>query len=182
MDKKPSLFQRLVGNPPEESEEEDTVKRVDFKALGEEADEETADVETSAPPADPAAAEDTAQRPQDEPAEEPQEAGQLTVDVYETDNDIVIVSPVAGVDPQDVEIDITEDVITIKGTRSRDQSIADDNYLYQECYWGAFTRTIILPADVDKDNADAVIRNGILTIRIPKLEREQMKKVAVRAA
>ncbi len=110
----------------------------------------------------------------------PEEEGQLTIDVYQTDTDIVIKSTIAGVKPEDVDITITNDMITIKGIRRHDETVAKENYYYQELYWGAFSRSVILPIDVDADKTRASIKNGILTIHLPKIERLKTKTIKVR--
>lgn len=109
-----------------------------------------------------------------------EEEGQLTLDVYQTDTDVVIKSTIAGVKPEDLDISITNDMITIKGTRRKDESVAKDNYYYQELYWGAFSRAVILPVDVDGDKAKASIKNGVLTIRLPKIEKLKTKTIKIR--
>lgn len=111
--------------------------------------------------------------------EEAQE-GQLTIDVYQTPTEIVIKSTVAGVMPEDLDVTITNDMVTIKGARKKDEEVQDSNYYYQECYWGSFSRSIILPLDVAADRAEAALKNGILTIRLPKVEKEQSKKIKVK--
>lgn len=105
--------------------------------------------------------------------------GQLTVDVYQTDGEIVIQSAIAGVEPEDLDITIENDVVIIKGERERQSEEKGENYFYQECFWGRFSREIILPAEVDKARAKATMKNGILTIRIPKIKRVKTKKIAV---
>lgn len=108
------------------------------------------------------------------------EEGQLTIDVYQTESDIVIKSTIAGVNPEDIDISITNDMVTIKGKRVKDEKVETDNYYYQELYWGAFSRSIILPVEVDTDKAKAIIKNGILTIKLPKSEKIKTKKIRVR--
>ena len=110
---------------------------------------------------------------------EEENEGQLTIDVYQTPAHIVIESTIAGVKPEDLDIDITNESVTIRGKRSRESRIEEDDYIYQECYWGRFSRSIILPQEVDPDNADASMKNGILTIKLPKLERHKAKKLRV---
>ena len=107
--------------------------------------------------------------------------GQLTIDVYQTPNEIVIKSTIAGVSPEDIDITMTNDMITIKGNRRKDEEIKEEDYYYQECYWGPFSRSIILPVDVESDNADASMKNGILTIRLPKIERVKTKRIEIKA-
>lgn len=106
--------------------------------------------------------------------------GQLTIDVYQTPADIVIKSTIAGVTHDNLDISITNDMITIKGKRERGDSVRDEDYYYQECYWGAFSRSVILPVDIKADEAEAVLKNGILSIRLPKAEREKRKRIEVR--
>lgn len=106
--------------------------------------------------------------------------GQLTIDVYQTDNDIVVESPIAGVSPEDLDISITSDSVTIRGRRERQQEVKHDDYYYQECYWGTFSRAVVLPAEVDADKAQATMKNGVLTIRLPKVQRKREQKVKVK--
>jgi HSP20 family protein len=108
-----------------------------------------------------------------------QEEGQLTVDVYQTEDDIVIMSAIAGVTADDMDIAITNDMVTIKGKRSFDRAIDESDYYYQELYWGPFSRSIILPEDIDVEKANASMKNGVLTIRLPKLAKSRMKKVKI---
>ena len=105
--------------------------------------------------------------------------GQLTIDVFQTEDDVVIQSTIAGVSDKDLDISVTNDMVTIKGTRTPEQKVRSSDYYYQELYWGAFSRSIILPVDVDADNAKASMKNGILTIRLPKLDGIRTKKVKV---
>lgn len=106
--------------------------------------------------------------------------GQLTIDVYQTPNEIVIKSTIAGVTPKDIDITMTNDMITIKGKRQKDEQVKEEDYYYQECYWGPFSRSVILPVDVEVDNAEASMKNGILTIKLPKVEKVKTKKIAIR--
>ena len=106
--------------------------------------------------------------------------GQLVVDVYQTDDEVVIQSAIAGIRPEDLDISIEKDVVTIRGKREKTFEKREPNYFYQECYWGAFSREIILPVEVDGKRAQATMKSGILTIRMPKIEREGRKKIAVK--
>ena len=106
--------------------------------------------------------------------------GQLTIDVYQTDNDVVIKSTIAGVKPEDLDVSIVNDMITIRGARRQDEEVAQENYYYQECYWGTFSRSVILPVDVLPDKVEASMKNGILTIRMPKADTTRTKKIQVR--
>lgn len=105
--------------------------------------------------------------------------GQLTVDVYQTDDAIVIQSTIAGVDQNDIDISVTNDMVTVKGKRAAQEKIRSSDYYYQELFWGSFSRSIILPEDVDSDNAKASMKNGLLTIRLPKLANTKIKKVKI---
>lgn len=106
--------------------------------------------------------------------------GQLTVDIYQTADEIVIQSTVAGVQPEDLDIQITPESVTIRGTRQREEEVRDQDYFYQECYWGKFSRSVILPQEIDAEKAAASLKNGVLTIRLPKLNRQKTKKLKVK--
>src|SRR3989344_8410849 len=97
------------------------------------------------------------------------EEGHLTVDVFRNRNDIIVQSTIAGTDPNDIDISITKDMVTIKGQRTTEEKIKSSDYYHRELYWGSFSRSIILPVDIDPDNAKASMKNGILTIRLPIL-------------
>ncbi len=106
--------------------------------------------------------------------------GQLTIDVYQTENDIVIKSTIAGVKPEDLDVSINNDMVTVKGERKNEEIVENGNYYYQECYWGGFSRSVLLPVDVIPEKADASLKNGILTIRLPKADTTKTKKIQVR--
>jgi len=109
----------------------------------------------------------------------PKSEGQLVVDVYQTDDDIIVRSIIAGAVGKDLDISVTKDMITIKGTRENPEKIKKSDYYHQELYWGAFSRSIILPVDIDPDKAKASMKNGILTIAMPKIEKNRARKVSV---
>ena len=106
--------------------------------------------------------------------------GQLTVDVYQTPTNIVIESTVAGVDPENIDISVSPDAVVIRGKRHKDETVAEKDYLYQECFWGRFSRSIILPQEVDSDKAHASIKNGVIKITLPKINRQKAKKIKVK--
>jgi HSP20 family protein len=108
--------------------------------------------------------------------------GQLTIDVFQTANDIVIKSTIAGVTPENIDVTIDNDMVTIKGERKNETSISEENYYYQECYWGAFSRSVILPCDVEADKTRADLKNGILTVYLPKVNKAKTRKISVKAA
>ncbi len=105
--------------------------------------------------------------------------GQLAVDVYQTKNAIIIRAAIAGVQAEDIDISVNNDMVTIKGTRQLDDDIDASDYLYQECYWGGFSRTIILPVEVKADKVAASMKNGILRVTLPKLERPAVDPITV---
>jgi len=111
---------------------------------------------------------------------EPDSEGQLTIDVYQTDRDIVIKSTIAGVKPENLDVDINSEMVTVKGKRTQDDEVDSESYYYQECYWGPFSRSIILPVEIVTEKAEATMKNGILTIRLPKMEVARTRKLQVR--
>lgn len=106
--------------------------------------------------------------------------GQLTIDVYQTETEIVIKSTIAGVKPEDLDVSINNDMVTIKGERKNEEAVSPENYYYQECYWGHFSRSVVLPVDIISDKAEASLKNGILTIRLPKADTTKIKRIQVR--
>lgn len=192
MPNEPSFFERLTG--ASRSNDSTPTKRVDFKQKkkraseddGSEAQSETNIIEEnmpepSFPDSEKPSSDSASAEKKDQWLEEAQE-GQLTIDVYQTDTDIVIKSTMAGVEANDpnLDISITNDMVTIRGRRERDEDIPASSYFYQECYWGPFSRSIILPTDIDSEKAEATMHSGILTIRLPKIEKEQTKKIKVK--
>lgn len=114
-------------------------------------------------------------------AAEPADAeGQLTVDVYQTPTDIFVESAIAGIRPEDIDVSVTPDSVSIHGSRMREEQEEGKDYLYQECYWGRFGRSIILPQEIDPEGADVRFKNGILTIRLPKANKRKTRKLNVR--
>ncbi len=105
--------------------------------------------------------------------------GQLAIDVYQTPEAIVVEAPIAGVKPEDLNITITDDVLTIEGERKREIAFKEEEFLVQECYWGAFSRSYILPVPVDADRARASIKNGILRIILPKQDKAKTKVIRI---
>ncbi len=112
--------------------------------------------------------------------EEQDFAGQLAVDVYQTKDKVVIKAPIAGVNPNDLDIAISDDVVTIKGDRKDESVIEKEHYYVQECFWGSFSRSVILPTSTVPEKAEATLKNGVLTIEIPKVAQEKVKKIVVK--
>lgn len=106
--------------------------------------------------------------------------GQLTIDVYQNENEIIIQSTIAGVNQEDLEININAESVSIKGQRHRGEKISEKDYFYQECFWGRFSRSVILPQEIDPDRSTAQLKNGVLTIRLPKINKEKTKKIKVK--
>ena len=107
------------------------------------------------------------------------EEGQLAIDVYETENEIVVQSTIGGIKAEDLDISIEDDMVTIRGSRENKIEKEGKKYFYQECYWGAFMRKLILPEEVDASKSKAVIKEGILTLSMPKIHRKTKKKITV---
>ncbi len=106
--------------------------------------------------------------------------GHLTIDVYQNLENITIESTIAGVGPDDIDIAITPESVVIKGRRERKEKVKKGDYLHQECFWGKFSRSIILPQEIDPDRAHASLKDGVLKIVLPKIHRDRTKKVKVR--
>ena len=113
--------------------------------------------------------------------EEENEEAELAVDVYQTPTDIVVQTMVAGVKPEDLELAIARDMITIKGHREENRTIDENNYFSKELYWGKFSRTISLPAEVEPEEAEATEKHGLLIIKIKKVDKEKKNNVRVRS-
>lgn len=112
--------------------------------------------------------------------EDDYEEGQLSIDVYQTPKNIVVKSTIAGVKSEDIDISINNDMLTIRGKRENMETIKNDDYLYKECYWGSFSRSIILPVEVEQDKIDAILENGVLIITIPKAKVAKQISVKVK--
>lgn len=108
-----------------------------------------------------------------------QPEGKLAIDVYQTDSHIVIQAPIAGVKKEDLDISIENDMVTIRGEREKPADVEEKNYFSQECYWGPFSREVILPVEGDPSRTEAVMKNGILTLKIPKIDRERKRKIVI---
>lgn len=106
--------------------------------------------------------------------------GQLTIDVFQDEENIYIQSAVAGVSPDDLEINIAKESVSIRGTRERVHSINEKDFFYQECFWGKFSRSIVLPEEIDSEKSSATFKNGILTIKMPKISKRKTKGVKIK--
>lgn len=117
--------------------------------------------------------------PADEWDEDEAVPGQLAVDVYETREKLVVKARTAGVNKQDLDVSISDNQLTIRGTLSSGTEEGVENYFLQECYWGEFSRTIALPVPVKEDEIEAMLKDGVLTISFGKLQQDTVKKIQV---
>lgn len=110
-----------------------------------------------------------------------QAEGELAVDVYQTNDSIVIQAMVAGVASDELSVSVTREMITIKGKREAPKNVSQENYFYQELYWGAFSRTILLPAEVETEEVEATEKHGLLTIKLPKIDKERKQTIKIKS-
>lgn len=156
--KKRSFFERLTGSISMKDDEPEEPKRDYLKELGKgENGSKPSWVE-----------------------EEPEEA-ELAVDVYQTPGEIVVQTMVAGVRPEDLDLTIGRDVVTIRGKREENRTIDESDYFTQELYWGKFSRTITLPAEVEPEEVEATEKHGLLTIKMQKVDKEKKNSVKVKS-
>lgn len=120
-------------------------------------------------------------RPTPQESLPPEEEGELTVDIYDRGDSIVIQSTVAGVKPEDLDVSITSDTVTIRGKRESAEEVSEDNYYYKELFWGNFSRSVILPEEIEDDAAEASLKHGLLTIVLPKKRRGVVSKLKVKS-
>lgn len=113
--------------------------------------------------------------------EEETEEGELPIDVYQTPQEIIVKSMIAGVRPDDLEISISREMVTIRGKRQEQHETSSDNFFHKELYWGSFSRTILLPAEVEAEEAEAIEKHGLLTIRLPKINKEKVSNLRVKS-
>lgn len=116
---------------------------------------------------------------QDDWLEEDSVPGQLAVDVYETNEDLLVQAPIAGINKDDLDVSISDNTLSIQGTRSSGSQVEKENYYLQECFWGEFSRSLTLPVPVKEDEVDAVLKDGVLTIKFKKLKQNTVKKISI---
>lgn len=171
--KKKSLFERITGSIRFEDDEEDFDN-----------EENPIDSPKQKPASDQVVRNISVKESRDEKEswfEEEEPEGQLTVDVYQTPGEIIIQTMVAGVRPEDLGISIARDTVTIKGRREENKAIPEQDYFTRELYWGAFSRTIILPQEIEPDRAEAIEKHGLLTIRLPKIDKGKQTTIKVKS-
>ncbi len=147
-------------------------------------DDDSAHFFGSAPAGAPAGLSEVAEEPAESNLDTGAESsidGEVAVDVYQTDTDVVIISPIAGVNPDDVELSATEDSVTITGERKSAHTEKKENLITKEIYWGSFSRTVKLPVPCDVDKAEASFKHGILTVKIPKSSKAKKKTITVKS-
>lgn len=113
------------------------------------------------------------------PAEE-ELGGQLPIDVYQTQDEIIIRTFVAGVRADELNVSISRDMVVIEGSREEREQVSDNDYFSRELFWGSFSRTVLLPQEVDVDAATATAKDGLLTLVLPKLDKTRQTKLRVR--
>jgi len=173
----PSFFEKLRGSIGVEEENQDEEKEEQQEQKSKKKTAENKEKAKKVPVKSSDKEEDRVSLQDESDWFEPQ--GELAVDVYQTDNEIIIQSTIAGVKAEDLDISVEEDTITISGERKNITEDKEKNYFYQECFWGAFSRQIILPEEVDGSRAEATMKEGVFTLRLPKLERQRIRKVKV---
>jgi len=119
--------------------------------------------------------------PHDEKTPLKKEVGQLALDIYHKGKEIVLLAPIAGVAKGDIKLSVTDDVLVIRGDREAKEEVAEENYYTRECFWGSFSRSIVLPEEADTKNISATFENNVLEIRIPKTEKEHTKIIKIKA-
>lgn len=107
--------------------------------------------------------------------------GELSIDMYQTDKDLVIEAMIAGVRPEDIQVNITRDIVTLSGKREANKSVIQDDYFYRELYWGTFSRSIMLPHEIDIESAEAIEKHGMLIIKMPKIDKGRQSKLKVKS-
>lgn len=113
--------------------------------------------------------------------EEPVGEGELSLDVFQTPEDIIVRTMIPGVRKDDMDISISRDSITIKGSRKEDKIISEENYVVQELYWGTFSRTVAFPHEVDIEHAEATENQGMLTIKLPRIDKDRQTKLRIKS-
>lgn len=129
---------------------------------------------------EPVATRSLKRAPISETIEEREQEAELAVDVKQTPTEIIIKTMVAGVAPEDLDVSISQEMVIIKGSRREVYEADDDDYFHRELYWGAFARTILLPAEVRSEEAIAEMKHGLLTIRLPKIDKQRQTKLRIK--
>jgi len=107
--------------------------------------------------------------------------GELSIDMYQTPDSIVIRTMIPGVKKDDLEINLSRDRLTLRGKRMVDTRIADQDYYHRELYWGTFSRTVELPHEVDIEQSEAIEKDGMLTLTLPRIDKGRQTKLKVKS-
>ncbi len=194
-----SFFGKIMGGDVAEEEETEIVPETDYADETETETEIEVEELVSEPYDEDAEAEDDGEETYEDEEEQQEVAapvatgrdrkeeewlsdyeGQLNIDMYQTKDNVIIKSTIAGVRPEDIDITVANDMVSIKGARRKEENVSQDDYFYQECYWGNFSRSVIVPVDIDSETIEADLKDGILTVIIPKAAKAKTKKVKVR--
>ncbi|NQU77992.1 Hsp20/alpha crystallin family protein [Candidatus Falkowbacteria bacterium] len=180
--KKKTIWSRLTGVEDEEIENQEVTEEIEVEDKVEVDESDESEVKPK-----PQIKEDSVSVQKEEKEDADKEdwmeenyEGQLSVDVYQTEDKIIIKSTIAGVKPEDVDVSIENDMLTIRGQRRLEETISEENYFYQECYWGGFSRSIILPLEVVTDKIDASLKDGVLTVALPKAKKSKGISIKVK--
>lgn len=157
VNKKRSFFERLTGST---SDEEELVPKKDYLLKG--LKEDKGNLKNSGDWLE-------------------EEDAELSIDVFQTPNEIIVQTMVAGVKPEDLELVVARDMVTIRGKREESRTIDEDNYFVKELYWGKFSRTVSLPAEVEPEEVEATEKHGLLTIKIKKVDKEKKNNVRIKS-
>jgi len=161
-----SFFEKLTGAVDlEDFEKEETIKEKATPLEIEVDEEENQEIQNT-----------------NESWEEEPEEGELTIDMYQTPDEIIIKTMVAGVLPENLDVSITRDVVIIKGERKESHIIDEDDYYSKELYWGSFSRTINLPEEINTEEAEAEEKHGLLILNLPKTDKSKQTKLKVKAS
>jgi HSP20 family protein len=174
--KKRSFFERLAGNLRFDDTDDEIEEIEQKKAVAAQKHPEKAEPKREVPIRSGAA--QFEERPA--PAAE-EEIGELPVDVYETNHEVIIQTLIAGVMPENLSIHITRDMVTISGKREENKTISADSYHIKELYWGAFERVVDLPAEVEIDTVEAIERHGMLMIKMPKIDKRRKATIKIKS-
>ncbi len=190
---KRSFFERLTGTM---NVEEETVRSKEELEENEETDNEDEDIEEEKEEQEELFEEEDTEdekindemispeeidEPEYETLSSSNEEGELAVDVYEDTTHIYVQAMIAGVEPDNVDVSITREMVTLRGKRINPTNIQDENYYHKELYWGGFSRKILLPEEIDPERSEAIEKHGLLTLKLPKLNKKRSQKLEVKS-
>jgi HSP20 family protein len=175
---KRSFFERLTGTINVDDDIRDDLTNDELTADIVAEDEEIGDTTLEPTHLAPVEEESPAD---DEILEDPDEEGELAVDVYEDGDFLIIEAMIAGVNPRDLQIDITPEVLTIRGKREKPKEVSEEDYFHKELYWGAFSRSIVLPEEVDPDSSEALEQHGLLMLKLSKIDKRRTQRLHVKS-